>query len=143
LDHRGDFNIITSLPEKSGGLNRLDQDSDRFKETISDLGLVDWETTNGTFTWRNHRVGQHHIASHLDHFLISESLLQRNYAIEATILPYHGSDHWPINLLIDIPTSPKNRPFHFESFWLMDPSFHSNFPSWWKATISQLGLPDV
>jgi hypothetical protein len=35
------FNIITSLPQKSGCLNYLDQDSEIFKETISDLGLVD------------------------------------------------------------------------------------------------------
>jgi exonuclease III len=46
----GDFNIITSLSEKSGGLNRLDQDSTRFKETISDLGLVDL----GNHQWNIH-----------------------------------------------------------------------------------------
>lgn len=67
----GDFNIITSLPEKSECLNHLDQDSKRFKDSINNLGLVDWETSNGTFTWSNHPAGQHHVASYLDRFLLS------------------------------------------------------------------------
>jgi len=49
--------------------------------------------------------------------------------MEVTILPYHGSNHCPINLLIDISASPNNQPFRFESFRMMAPSFHSNFPS--------------
>jgi hypothetical protein len=46
----GYFNLITSLFERSGRLNHLEQDFERFKETIGNLGLVDWETSNGTFT---------------------------------------------------------------------------------------------
>jgi hypothetical protein len=50
----GYFNLITSLYEKKGGINLLDQDSYHFKETIGVLRMVDWETSNGTFTWNNH-----------------------------------------------------------------------------------------
>jgi exonuclease III len=71
----GDFNIINFLPDKRGGLNHLDQDSKIFKETTSNLGLVDWETTNGNFTWSKHRVEKNQIASRMDFFLISKSHL--------------------------------------------------------------------
>jgi len=46
----GDFNIITSLSEKQGGLNQLDLDSEHFKEILKEMSLVDWETNNGIFT---------------------------------------------------------------------------------------------
>jgi hypothetical protein len=43
----GDFNLITSLSEKQGGIRRLDQDSLSFNNVIQTLKLVDIETTNG------------------------------------------------------------------------------------------------
>jgi hypothetical protein len=125
----GDFNIITSLSEKIGGLNLLEKDFERSKDIIGDLDLVDWETSNGTFTWNNHEARQHHIASCLARFLLLESLLLRNFTIEATILSYHGLDHWLIPLFVDIQVAPKNHPFNIKSFWLTNPSFLSNFPS--------------
>jgi hypothetical protein len=58
-------------------------------------------------------------------------------AIEYTILPCHGSNHWPIYLNLDIKEGPKNRPFKFEAFWLEHPSFQANNTKWWKeASIS-------
>jgi len=112
----GDFNIISSLLENKGGVNRLDQDSDHFKETLNDLHFAYWETNNGIFTWNNHRRGNQQITSFLDHFLVSESLLHLNYAIETSILPFQGFDHWPICITIDIQASPKNQPFRLKHF---------------------------
>jgi exonuclease III len=110
----GDFNIITSLAEKKGGIPRLDMEADLFKETIYNLHLVDWETENGIFTWNNCRRGVHKISSRLDRFLLFESLITQNLSIEAIILPCHGSDHWPICLDLDIQSAPINRPFRLE-----------------------------
>jgi hypothetical protein len=42
----GEFNIITSLTKKIGGIRRLDQDSQCFKEIVLQLQMVDLETTN-------------------------------------------------------------------------------------------------
>jgi hypothetical protein len=46
----GEFNLITSLAKKRGGIRRLDQDHMLFKDFIQNHQLIDLETSNGTFT---------------------------------------------------------------------------------------------
>ena len=70
----GDFNMILSLEEKTGGTKKLEQDNGKFKTLIDHLKLVDIENSNGTFTWLNRRSGAQHIACRLDHFLVLETL---------------------------------------------------------------------
>jgi hypothetical protein len=53
----GHFNIITSLYEKKGGIQRLDANSGAFSHLIHSLKLVDMETSNGLFTWNKGRGG--------------------------------------------------------------------------------------
>jgi endonuclease/exonuclease/phosphatase family metal-dependent hydrolase len=55
--------------------------------------------------------GSQHIASRLDHFLISENLMLEGPLIEANILPKSGSDHWPVQLWVDTIATPKYKPF--------------------------------
>jgi hypothetical protein len=43
--------------------------------------------------------------------------------IEANILPKLGSDHWPVQLWMDMIATPKLKPFHFEKFWINHPDF--------------------
>jgi len=69
----GDFNMITNLSEKKGGIRKLDKDSKAFISTMENLNLVDILTSNGLFTWNNRRGGYHQIASRLDHFLLYEA----------------------------------------------------------------------
>jgi hypothetical protein len=134
----GDFNIIRSLEEKKGGSRRLDQDSCSFNNLIEDLRLVDLETSNGTHTWTNRRTGAHQIACKLDRFLISEPLMLDGMAMEATVLNLPGSDHWPIQLWMDISATPGKKPFRFEQFWLDHPDFQANIHDWWQqAAIPQ------
>jgi len=68
----GDFNMILSLEEKTGGRKRFEQDSGKFKTLIDQLNLVDIENINGTFTWSNHRSWNQHVVYHLDRFLVAE-----------------------------------------------------------------------
>jgi hypothetical protein len=42
----GDFNLITSLNEKRGGIRHLDQDHLMFKDFIQNNQLIDLETSN-------------------------------------------------------------------------------------------------
>ena len=67
----GDFNLITSLEEKKGGRPCLEEECDIFRETIEDLGLVDITPGEGWFTWNKKRLGDCHIASRLNRFLVS------------------------------------------------------------------------
>jgi exonuclease III len=122
----GDFNMICNLMKKEEERDRLEADSGDFQRLIDNLGLVDPDTSNGTFTWTNRRTGSHQIACRLDRFLLSDSLMLEGTTLEASILDFHGSDHWPIQLWLDIPTTPGRKPFRLEQFWLNHPDFQQN-----------------
>jgi len=127
----GDFNIIRTLMEKKGGSRRLDQDSCDFNSLIEELHLIDLEDNNGLYTWTNRRTGVHQITCKLDRFLGSEALLMDGMAMESTILNLFGSDHWPIQLWVDVPATLGKKPFQFEQFWLDHP-FQKNIQEWWR-----------
>ena len=74
----GDFNMITSLKDKKGGIRRLETYSLAFCQLIHDLKVVDLETNNGIYTWNNKRGGKNQIASRLDRYLLSENIMQEN-----------------------------------------------------------------
>jgi hypothetical protein len=135
----GDFNLIRSLEEKKGGSRRLERDSEDFNTLIEDLHLVDMDASNGTHTWTNRRTGTHQIACKLDRFLISDALMLEGTAMEANILNIPGSDHWPIQLWVDVPATPGRKPFRFEQFWLDHPDFQANIQNWWREAEVQRG----
>eukprot|EP00253_Pinus_taeda_P008691 PITA_08691 len=136
----GDFNLIRSLEEKKGGIRKTDNLMERFNALIDDLRLVDIQTINGICTWNNRRGGKNQIASRLDRFLVSESIMNKDIFVEGQILPSLGSDHWPIKLEVDIKVRHGKRPFRFESFWLRDPSFIKKLEEWWcQSTIQSKG----
>jgi hypothetical protein len=59
-------------------------------------------------------------------------------AMEASILNTHGSDHWPIQLWIEVPATPGRKPFRFEQFWLNHPDFEAKIQEWWEqAEVTQ------
>ena len=88
-----DFNMIRSLTEKKGGIRQLGRDSIAFQNFIMNMGLVDTEALNGTFTWNNNMGGASQVASKLDRFLITEDLFLSGLAMSASILPFGGLDH--------------------------------------------------
>ena len=67
----GDFNVVISLEEKRGGLAKLDQLSNLFRDMISSLFLIDVKPNNGVFTWNNRRCGDKAISKRLDRLLVS------------------------------------------------------------------------
>eukprot|EP00253_Pinus_taeda_P007744 PITA_07744 len=119
----GDFNMITTLLEKKGGLRKLSRDVEAFAAFIETAKLVDVHPNSGSFTWNNRRGGDKLIASRLDRFLVSESIILDGTTVESDILPSRGSDHWPISLNMEVSSTPRNRPFRFEKFWLDHPNF--------------------
>ena len=109
---------------------------DMFNDMISDQSLVDMLTINGIYTWNNRRGGNH-IASRLDRFLVSESIMNRDAFLEAKIMPAIGSSHWPKRLEIDIKKNSGKNPFKFESFWLRNPQFLEKAEEWWTQSTLQ------
>ena len=115
--------MIKTLAEKKGGIYRLEPESLAFTQMIDNLNLIDLDPISGRFTWNNKRGNKNQIASRLDHFLITEHTLLEGWNIESTNMPLFNSDHWPINLNIDLQTPIMNRPFLFEKLWVKHPSF--------------------
>jgi len=61
----GDFNMIRSLSKKKAGTRQLGRDFKAFQNFILNMGLVDTETINETFTWNKKRGGASQVASNL------------------------------------------------------------------------------
>ena len=53
----------------------MEEEGHVFRDTIKELRLVDITPWERRFTWNNKRKGDTHIASLLDRFLVSESIL--------------------------------------------------------------------
>jgi len=96
----GDFNMIKSLSEKKGVTRALSKDSLAFQIISNNMKPVDIETNNGLFTWKKKRGGDSHLASTLDRFIISEDLTLIDKEIIVRVLPFGGSDHWPVQMEI-------------------------------------------
>jgi len=135
----GDFNMITNLLEKKGGLRRLNKDAEAFTSFIDIDKLVDILPKSGNFTWNNRRGGDRMIASRLDRFLISENIIMEGITLESDILPSGGSDHWPVSLIVEVQGTPRNKPFRSEKFWLEHPNFINLVEKWWSKPLEGRG----
>eukprot|EP00253_Pinus_taeda_P027848 PITA_27848 len=131
--------MIRSLLEKKGGTRALNKDSSAFQCFSENMKLIDIETNNGLCTWNNKRGGDFQVASKLDRFMIPEELMLLDKEIIADILPYGGSDHWPIQMEIKGIGTPRNKPFRFENIWLSHPYFISNIGNWWAKNLQIQG----
>ena len=109
----------------------MDNFQEALRECLARGPLIDVETGNGWFTWKNKREGEHLVASRLDHFLVAENIMHSTGDFMAPVLPANGSDHWPINLHWDGIGSPKGKPFRFESFWMEHKDFKDLVGQWW------------
>lgn len=59
----------------------------KFNDLIENLNLVDVCTSNSLFTRHNQRIGDMHITSRQDRFLISKSILSGRREISKVVLP--------------------------------------------------------
>jgi hypothetical protein len=60
-------------------------------------------------------------------------------ALDAKILDFHGTNHWPIQLWLDILTTPRCKPFKMVQFWLNHPDFQQNAHIWWEEVTVSTG----
>jgi len=86
--------MIRSLSEEKGGTRQLGRDFEAFQDFLMNMGLVDTESINGTFTWNNKRGGLSQVVSNLDRFIVSKDLILIGSVITTSIVPFGGSDHW-------------------------------------------------
>ena len=117
----------------------MDRDVEEFSKFINTAKMVDLKTNNGQFTWNNKRMSQHQVATRLDRFLVSESIFMQGLTLDCNILPWGGSDHWPVQLEAGFQTTPKKRPFKFEKFWMEHPTFKERIKQWWREEQPEQG----
>ena len=108
-----DFNAITNLEEKRGGIARLGPSSSMLRDNIGFLNLIDVKPGSGIFTWNNRRSGTEAISERLDRFLVSCFWLDTRWFTRSEILDWRGSDHWPIKLFVTPFKTSKNPSFKF------------------------------
>lgn len=86
------------------------------------------------FTWNNRRLGFSNIAEKMDRFFVLGSLINFLFTLEASILPFIGTDHFPILLDIQGEVGPKRCLFKFENMWLKDDHILGLLKEWWNGT---------
>ena len=93
--------------------------------------MIDIPLNNGSFTWNNRRKDQAYIAEKLDRFFISGNFSDCNKNFQSFVLPYAGSDYFPICLEFSEPSKPIRNPFKCEKMWFQDLKFFELIRTWW------------
>ncbi|XP_059067480.1 uncharacterized protein LOC131858298 [Cryptomeria japonica] len=101
----GDFNAILHHHEKQGGLGKNSHASLDFADWIHHYGMIEINMVKEAFTWNNRRLGFSNIAEKLVRFFVLGSLINFPFTLDASILPFSGSDHFPIQLGIQAKVS--------------------------------------
>ncbi|CAL5404679.1 unnamed protein product [Camellia sinensis] len=117
----GDFNQVSSMWEKQGGLACSSTQIANFQAMLSDCALMDLEFNGNAFTWSNNQVGLANVQERLDKAFAT--------ADWRALFPYAqvfhesriGSDHCPVIIKCCVP--PKKIPyqFKFETMWSTSP----------------------
>ncbi|XP_059073537.1 uncharacterized protein LOC131874265 [Cryptomeria japonica] len=93
------------------------------------------------FTWNNRRLRFSNIAKKFNRFFVFGTLINFPYTSDASILPFSGSDHFPIQLDIQGEVGSKRCPFKFENMWLKDDNILELLKEWWNvANVSGFGI---
>lgn len=92
----GDFNVISSVVEKQGGVESDLGAIHDFQQCISRNGLIDAGYIGENFTWCNNRQGRARIWERLDRALINLAWQRAFPAMTVHHLPRVISDHLPL-----------------------------------------------
>ena len=85
--------------------------------------MLDITPTKIIPTWRNKRIGEDYIAKRLDHFLISEALVESPLLFRQWVGYGGESDHHLIFLEVEGRSKKPTSPFKFISAWLKEEEF--------------------
>jgi exonuclease III len=119
----GDFNLTLSSVDTWGSHSSLDVVALHFSVIFQLHNLIDLLPAEMAPTWRNGRSVSTCISKRLDHFLISDSLLQQADRYWTWVAYPFISDHAPIVLQLDSYSHHSPYPFKFNPIWLENPDF--------------------
>jgi len=128
----GDFNLILNEEDKSNGtINR--RNLNRFRQTVSELELVDIHMHGRRYTWSNERRSPTLVR--LDRALVSLDWEAMHPDCHLQALSSDASDHCPLLLQTQLCIHHMRR-FHFESFWPKMPGYQEAVVRGWTCAAS-------
>ena len=128
----GDFNIIRRPDEKNND-NYNDRWLFMFNAVIDSLNLREIEMTGRKFTWANHLQNQ--TFEKLDRVLVCTDLEAKYPHTTVYALTREISDHTPLLLSTNNPSSAYQPQFKFELGWLLRDGFCEMVTDVWNSTL--------
>ena len=125
----GDFNEVLSGEDKYGGRSINHNRALEFKDCLDCCNFLDLGFSGQKYTWSNHRQILDLILERIDRCFANPAWKLLYPKASVTHLTRVYSDHCPI--LLELSKSPpmaRNKPFRFQSMWLL----HLEFPKFVK-----------
>ncbi|KAG5585870.1 hypothetical protein H5410_046304 [Solanum commersonii] len=132
---RGDYNVITNIEEKLGGVPYNMRKSLEFIVVIEACGLLDLGFSGQKYTWSNKRCIHHRIWKRLDRAMVNDSWLEKMPQTTITHLSSIGSDHCPLLLEMVAREEEHTKYFKFLNCWAEHPNFLDMVKSCWEREV--------
>lgn len=120
------------MSEKSGGVRKVSKSQKDFAKFVETSNLIDIITSNGFFTWNNRRLGFTNIAERLDRFLVLEDWLQVNAPSKAMVRSILISNHFSVELQVEMVKKQARGHFKFQKMWLCHEGLMELMKMWWN-----------
>lgn len=131
----GDFNNITCIQEKWGGIQSVNANLNKFVDFLNNKGLISLQDSGVPFTWTNKHNDDSLIFEILDRVVANSYWFELHSSYVLHNYPILGSDH--NSMFLDIIVSPVNRRrkcFKFEVRWNLHPEFKQFVKGAWKCS---------
>jgi hypothetical protein len=131
----GDFNEISSMKEKRGGVRASERGCNNFKDRINSCKLLDMGSVGPKFTWRGPLYhGGQRIFERLDRALCNDLWrldFPNGFVKVLTCLEF--LDHHPILISpVEVPHPMAPKQFRFESAWILNDSYKNMLQQCWN-----------
>eukprot|EP00253_Pinus_taeda_P032424 PITA_32424 len=106
------------------------------EDLIQQWDLLDFIPVKGLYTWSNNRMGEDHISTRLDRFLVQGALMMNKKIITTKILPKLTSDHKPVQLILEDEEDLGPIPFRFSPLWTERDGFIDIVKTSWAKPVT-------
>ncbi|KAK4706667.1 hypothetical protein R3W88_033767 [Solanum pinnatisectum] len=128
----GDFNVITNMEEKIGGMPYNMNKSLEFISVIEACGMIDLGYTGLPYTWCNQRNAYASVWKKLDRSMVNDKWLETMPQTTIEHLSSVGFDHSPLLLEMVRKNDDHIKYFQFLHCWVDNDSFMETVQNCWE-----------